>query len=304
LLRGVASALHEKHEAELPESEVVQHFAAMLTQMGQPQEDALRIVHEIRDRSGLLVERRPGSFAFSHLTFQEYLTALDYASRTQELLAHADDPWWHEVIALAAGIPGCNSAEIIGCFLGKGKPEDIFIATKCLETAVSVPLKLRRKVESAVERVLLPRAMFSELMTRLPEIGSTVAPLLARVLADTSELSAWMTASDFFTSFVYEPVIPILMQRASETTQTQGSLIVGTGTGKDYHINVGEFAVFVLSAMAGMSDRARVGLISLLSKEDLSEEFLDWLDRRMLLADDFKPSRRGKRAPKLAGNTG
>jgi hypothetical protein len=151
---GVASALHEKHEAEMPESDVVRHFAAMLPQMGQPQEDALRIVREIRDRSGLLVERRPGAFAFSHLTFQEYLTALDYASRTQELLAHADDPWWHEVIALAAGIPGCSAAEIIECFLRRGRAEDIFMATKCLETAVSVPLALRKEVENALGRAL------------------------------------------------------------------------------------------------------------------------------------------------------
>lgn len=137
LLRGVASALHEKHEAEMPESDVVRHFAAVLPQIGRPQEDALRIVREIRDRSGVLVERRPGAFAFSHLTFQEYLTALDYAPRYQDLLAHADDPWWHEVIALAAGITGCDAAGIIECLLRKESEEAIFLATRCLETAVS-----------------------------------------------------------------------------------------------------------------------------------------------------------------------
>jgi hypothetical protein len=302
LLRGVASALHEKHEAEMPESEVVKHFAAMLPQMGQPQEDALRIVREIRDRSGLLVERRPGAFAFSHLTFQEYLTALDYASRPQELLAHADDPWWHEVIALAAGIPGCDAAEIIECFLKKANPEDIFMATKCLETAVSAPLDLRRKVEGELERVLLPRAIGSELTDRLPEIGLTVAPILARHLAHTRDVSAWETARRFFAPFVYEPVIPVLMQRASDTTQTRGgNSAFRTEAGKNYCFNVGEFAVMVLHAMASASDRARAGLVSVLSKEHFSEEFLDFWG---LLGDDFKPSRRGKRAPKLAGNTG
>jgi len=45
-------------------------------------------------------------YGFSHLTFQEYLSALaiadreDYIAYTQ---AQVPDPWWREVILLEAG---------------------------------------------------------------------------------------------------------------------------------------------------------------------------------------------------------
>lgn len=298
LLRGVASALHEKHEAEIPESEVVRHFAAMLPQMGQPQEHALRIVREVRDRSGLLVERRPGAFAFSHLTFQEYLTALDYVSRTPELLSHADDPWWHEVIALAAGVPGCDAEGIIECFLLRGRPEDIFMATKCLETAVSVPLELRTKVERALEHVL--PLMDWELRTRLPEVGLTVAPILARDLANR-ELDTKEPHWEFFQSFLYEPLVPVLTQRALDKTRILAMVHYPNG---GYNLNSGELAIILLRGMAKTSDRARAGLATALSKGPFSDRFLDWLQPWKLLGDDFKPLRRGKRAPRRAKNTG
>jgi hypothetical protein len=297
LLRGVASALHEKHAAEMPESDVVAHFAAMLPQMGQPQEDALRIVREIRDRSGVLVERRPGAFAFSHLTFQEYLTALDYASRSRELLEKIDDPWWHEVIALAAGIPGCDAAAIIDRFLSKKTPKNIFMAAKCLETAISAPLELRKKVEDALEHIL-PTTDW-ELGQSLLEIGLTVAPILARGLLDYSA-NAKVRVLIFFQSFVYEPVIPVLMKLTSDSQVTPFFL----GERAEYKLTVGELAISALYNMARTSDRARAALIPVLAKNPLSRRFRNWLEPWELLGDEFKPAVRGKRASTRAKSTG
>ena len=66
LLRGIARKVHEQHLAEIPEKEVVKHFARVLPALGRPPGDARKIVEEIRDRSGVLVEKRPGYFGFSH----------------------------------------------------------------------------------------------------------------------------------------------------------------------------------------------------------------------------------------------
>ncbi len=63
----------------------------------------------IQERSGLLIARAEGSYAFSHLTFQEYLAARALAWRDDHVamsLAHSGDPWWREVILLEAGILG------------------------------------------------------------------------------------------------------------------------------------------------------------------------------------------------------
>ena len=58
------------------------------------------------ERSGLLIEREKDYFAFSHLTFQEYLAArrLAYSKDYIEfILNHLHESWWHEVILLTVG---------------------------------------------------------------------------------------------------------------------------------------------------------------------------------------------------------
>jgi hypothetical protein len=232
------------------------------------------------------------------LTFQEYLTALDYASRSRELLDKIDDPWWHEVIALAAGIPGCDAAGLVDCFLSKKTPQSIFVATKCLETAISVPLDLRKKVEDALEHLLREESwVFGE---RLPEIGLTVAPILARNLLGYAAAEK-VLALKFFQSFVYEPVIPVLVQLTSDKHLSPASI----GEKRPYYqLTWGELAIIQLRRMARASDRARAGLISALSKNPPSSRFLDRLKPWELLGDEFKPAVRGKRASTRAKNTG
>ncbi len=66
-------------------------------------DDFLRLINE---RSGLLSERGPGIYTFSHLTFQEHLAARAVADRADYIaytLARAGDSWWREVILLEAG---------------------------------------------------------------------------------------------------------------------------------------------------------------------------------------------------------
>jgi hypothetical protein len=295
LLRGVASVLHERHEAELPEPEVVRHFAEMLPQLGKPQEDALRIVREIRDRTGLLVERRPGTFGFSHLTFQEYLTAIDYASRSRELLKHLDDPWWHEVIALAVGVPGCDVVPIIRALLRKKNRQSAILAAKCLETAINVPLDLRQSVEDALERIL-PPTNYDEAQSLL-EIGSTAAPILVRgLLKYDPNGQAWSLY--LFRLFEYEPVITPLVHLALTSKQETRKIVLG-----DYRPTVGELSTYVLRCLAITSESAKRALISILSNPQ-SDRFLDVLKPWEVLGDDFKPLVSGKRSSRRAKNTG
>jgi len=65
------------------------------------------LVEHIRQRAGLLVERDPGVFTFSHRTFQEYLAGVhvavgkNFISRALELAESG--AFWREVILLAVG---------------------------------------------------------------------------------------------------------------------------------------------------------------------------------------------------------
>jgi hypothetical protein len=64
LLGALAASMHEAGVAEVGEEEVVRQFAERLPLLNRPSADARAAVDEIRDRSGILVERRPGVVFF------------------------------------------------------------------------------------------------------------------------------------------------------------------------------------------------------------------------------------------------
>lgn len=104
--REVALAMQADDRAEYEGEKVQEIFTAVL---GEPAR-AEKLLEHIRYRTGLLLERRPGIFAFAHLTFQEYLAgrAVHEGNRLGvgvERLAHEhDDGRWKEVIALYCGL--------------------------------------------------------------------------------------------------------------------------------------------------------------------------------------------------------
>ncbi|MBW4575981.1 MAG: NACHT domain-containing NTPase [Aphanothece sp. CMT-3BRIN-NPC111] len=80
--------------------------------------DALQLASEallksIEVQHGLLVERARGIYSFSHLTFQEYLTArsivanfdpIILSKKLKNLVTHINEPRWREVFLLTAGL--------------------------------------------------------------------------------------------------------------------------------------------------------------------------------------------------------
>lgn len=104
--REVALAMQIDNRAEASVDEVAQVFLNTLND----EERATRLLEHVRFRSGLLLERRSNVYAFTHLTFQEYLAAYSIhegnAFRvTSEILVkqHSDDKW-QEVIPLYCGL--------------------------------------------------------------------------------------------------------------------------------------------------------------------------------------------------------
>src|SRR4029453_4829308 len=103
LLRRLALTMQLQGVAEVDEHQVADSFRMTLGDVGG-NADVAQIITNIRDRSGLLGERRPGIYGFSHLTFQEYLTACaiyqgdDPAHDRFFLFSQREDPQWAEVI--------------------------------------------------------------------------------------------------------------------------------------------------------------------------------------------------------------
>ena len=118
LLESVALTLHATGQKEIGLRELSELLAALfdsITGDERTSDQAVtRFLAMIQERTGLLVARGEGVFTFSHLTFQEYLAARAIAARDDYVaytLDHLAEPWWREVILLAAGYLSTQSKE-------------------------------------------------------------------------------------------------------------------------------------------------------------------------------------------------
>ncbi|PZO44707.1 MAG: hypothetical protein DCF17_03535 [Shackletoniella antarctica] len=77
--------------------------------------DAETVLREIEIQQGILVERARNAYSFSHLTFQEYLTAkciVDNQKVDQLVHDHVTQQHWREIFLLLAGLaPGKRGAD-------------------------------------------------------------------------------------------------------------------------------------------------------------------------------------------------
>jgi len=108
LLAAVAYAMHQRGEAGLliSRADLVRLVADQLRRRHpEPDEAARAFVDELPVHIGLLDEREPDRYRFSHLSFQEFLAARYIAEtdRWAELLDHYQETWWREVVLLCAG---------------------------------------------------------------------------------------------------------------------------------------------------------------------------------------------------------
>lgn len=189
LLGHLARYMHEAGVAELSAEQVIEKIGERLPNLGRPAEDARKIVEEIRDRSGVLVERSAGMFAFSHLTFQEYLTALDIV-RTRDyelLLSKHSDKWWHEVIVLTAGIPGADATHVVNALLRLGIESfeiGSILAAGCAETAIDLSPSARKAIETRIRELIPPKDQNSAF--RIAIMGDLAGSALLKRLQESS----------------------------------------------------------------------------------------------------------------------
>jgi formylglycine-generating enzyme required for sulfatase activity/energy-coupling factor transporter ATP-binding protein EcfA2 len=110
LLQSIALDMHEVSHKEIAVDDLLTRLKTAFTRITSDaraaERAAERFVSVILERIGLLIEAGPGVYRFSHLTFQEYLAAVEVAERDDYAVytvAHAADPFWREVILLEAG---------------------------------------------------------------------------------------------------------------------------------------------------------------------------------------------------------
>jgi hypothetical protein len=107
--------------------------------------------------NGLLVESAAGRYAFTHLTFQEYLAAR-HVSATPDLVdglaGRVGDPWWHETILLYAA--GADVSPIVRACLVNGSIPALTLAFDCAEASAEIDPELRQRLDRERRRAYEP----------------------------------------------------------------------------------------------------------------------------------------------------
>jgi hypothetical protein len=263
LLAPLARAMHEAKVAEFPEEEVIRRFAAQLPDLGRPRKEAAALVAEIRDRNGVLVERAPGVFAFSHLSFQEFLTAQDMVREHayEMLLDHYRDPWWHEVITLAAGFPSADAAGIVRGLLkrdGKSVAEGTMLAAQCAETAIELPAKVRETITQSVARLVPPQTRQD--YDALKELGEVAGPVLVREL-DRADADGKVSILFAVARIAYKPAIGHVSRLLSEPARTNRPVVGPFSNDYPAGSEVAGAAAFAAGALLFHSDASFPALL-------------------------------------------
>lgn len=180
--REVALTMQADNLAEYEAGKVEPIFAAVL---GDPAR-AKELLEHIRRRTGLLLERRSGIFAFAHLTFQEYLAARSIHEGNRlgidagRLVREHGDARWHEVIALYSGLaPTPAVRDMIERLIDH--PDTLPLSTVLAEAyllagpELSQDRALRRRI---LERIAIaPAGRWPSSLERFP--AEEVAPIAA-----------------------------------------------------------------------------------------------------------------------------
>ena len=99
-------------------------------------------------KSGLLIEREHGVYAFAHLTLQEYLAAahIGEPDQIEQLTGSVEDPWWRETTLLWAA--GADATPVINACLASGTVRALALAFDCVEEALMVAPDVGRALDA------------------------------------------------------------------------------------------------------------------------------------------------------------
>jgi hypothetical protein len=157
----------------------------------RPSSDAPLYEHLLL-RSGVLREPTEGRVNFVHRTFQEYLAAkaLIRTDNIGEIVTHAGDDQWREIVILASGQGNVKQATDLlhglmrAGWRGKDRYLRRVLAVACLDEIRAADPKILADIDKAIPALLPPRDM--DQAERLSHAGERLIPHLAKYLPDAT----------------------------------------------------------------------------------------------------------------------
>jgi len=176
VLQVLALALMEKETREFTMPEGVSLMQNQLAEVAGSAANSQKFLEQIKDFSGLLVEKEVGVYEFAHLSFQEYLAAVEIKETKQEelLIGNINHSWWTETIRLYAAQTNASNLILAVLVLPSPSVETMALAYDCLEEGLSVYPEVQQQLETRLE------ADLGELMTERFQLAANL--LLSRRL--------------------------------------------------------------------------------------------------------------------------
>ncbi|HEY1822613.1 MAG TPA: NACHT domain-containing protein [Trebonia sp.] len=155
LLATLAYQMTRDHASELPGQRVLEMLGPQLKRF--PASITGEAFLDDIAHNGLLVETQPGQYAFTHLTFQEYLTARHISATpdlVQSLADNVSNPWWHETILLYAATS--DASPIVRACLDSGTIPALTLAFDCDDASAEIDPDLRQRLDYERRRAYEP----------------------------------------------------------------------------------------------------------------------------------------------------
>ncbi|MFI9172908.1 NACHT domain-containing protein [Streptomyces lincolnensis] len=188
LLQRMAIWLVRTGQQQMTRDQAVQQLGPAMRDMSQISAKGTpeQVLRFLLDRSGLLQERTDDAIQFIHRTFQDFLAAKEFheSGYILELLKHARDEVWRDVIVLAVGHATRRDAqELIEKLVefgdaAKGEDERSYLhllAAGCAMSLLSLDAGLMETVRERIRAMMPIRA---GLENELVELGDWVVDLM------------------------------------------------------------------------------------------------------------------------------
>ena len=156
VLQVLAFELMQQKTREFNLSEGIHWITDKLADVAGRGANPEEFIQQVRDVSGLLVEKEVSVYEFAHLSFQEYLAAVQIKESNQEnlLIRNINQSWWAETIRLYAA--QSNASNLIRTVLAMPSPsvEEMVLAYDCLDEGLSVNREVRQELEQILDQGL------------------------------------------------------------------------------------------------------------------------------------------------------
>lgn len=155
ILGAFAAYLMAQRVRELAISDAATFLAPLLAAESAPDMDAKSFLHYVQIESGLLHEPEAERIGFAHLSFQEYLAAVEWARTRSFPLPLAElvaDSWWQESLRLWAA--QSDASELLRICLASDSLQALTLASVCLQEAHTLDDAVRAAAQTALVAAL------------------------------------------------------------------------------------------------------------------------------------------------------